>query len=122
MQPLAAVIERDLTERVTDALATLSSREAYVLRHRYGIGTDEECTHKKVAQDLGISRERVRQIEKKALNSLQQLCLLQGLTDVSEPDETAGCAPWELGSRVRARSNGLARKGDLERAPTRPWT
>lgn len=122
LQPLAAVIERDLTERVTDALATLSSREAYVLRQRYGIGTDEECTHKKVAQDLGISKERVRQIEKKALTSLQQLCLLQGLTDVSESDETTGCAPWELGSRIRARSSGLARKGDLERAPTRPWT
>ena len=122
VQPLAAVIERDLTERVTDALATLPPREAFVLRHRYGIRMDEGCTHKKVAQDLGISTERVRQIERKALTSLQQLCLLQGLTDVSESDETAGCAPWELGSRVRARSNGLAGKGDFERAPTIPWT
>ena len=82
-QPLDAVIEMDLTERVTDALATLTPLEAHVLRLRYGIGTDEEHTFKTVAQDLGITNERVRQIEVKALASLRQLRLLQGLTDVS---------------------------------------
>ena len=82
-QPLDAVIERDITERVTEALATLTPLEAHVLRHRYGIGTNEEYTFKKVAQDLGITKERVRQIEVKALASLRQLRLLQGLTDVS---------------------------------------
>ena len=54
-----------------------------MLRHRYGIGMDEEHTFKKVAQDLGITNERVRQIELKALARLRQLRLLQGLTDVS---------------------------------------
>ena len=83
LQPLDAVIERDLAERVTQALATLTPREAHVLRHRYGIGTDEEHTLKKVAQDLGVTRKGVRQIEVKALASLRQLRLLQGLTDVS---------------------------------------
>ena len=54
-----------------------------MLRHRYGIGTDEEHTSRKVAQDLGITSNGVRQIEVKALASLRQLRLLQGLTDVS---------------------------------------
>ena len=40
----------------------------------------------------------------KALASLRQLHLLQGLTDVSDSDATAGCAPWKSGSRVRAQS------------------
>ena len=83
LQPLDAVIEMDLTERVMEALATLTPLEAHVLRHRYGIGTDEEHTFKKVAQDLGLTNERVRQIEVKALARLRQLRLLQGLTDVS---------------------------------------
>ena len=104
VQPLDAVIEMDLTERVTEALATLTPREAHVLRHRYGIGTDKEHTLKKLAQDLGVTSHGVRQIEVKALTSLRRLHLLQGLTDVSVSDETAGCAPWKSGSRVRARS------------------
>ena len=83
VQPLDAVIEMDLTERVTQALATLTPREAHVLRHRYGIGTDKEHTLKKVAQDLGVTGQGVRQIEVKALASLRRLHLLQGLTDVS---------------------------------------
>ena len=83
LQPLDAVIEKDLAERVTEALATHTHREAHVLRHRYGIGTDEEHTLKKVAQDLGVTSKGVRQIEVKALASLRQLRLLQGLTDVS---------------------------------------
>ena len=95
VQPLDAVIEMDLTARVTDALATLTPREAHVLRHRYGIGTDEEHTLEKVAQNLGVSAERVRQIELKALARLRRLGLLQGLTDVSDSDETAGCAPGD---------------------------
>ena len=104
VQPLDAVIEMDLTERVTEALATLTPREAHVLRHRYGIGTDKEHTLKKVAQDLGVTSQGVRRIEVKALASLRRLHLLQGLTDVSDSEETAGCAPCKSGSRVRARS------------------
>ena len=83
LQPLDAVIERDLAEIVTEALATLTPREAHVLRHRYGIGTDEEHTLKKVAQDLGVTSQDVRRIEVKALASLRRVRLLQGLTDVS---------------------------------------
>ena len=83
VQPLDAAIEMDLTERVTQALATLTPREAHVLRHRYGIGTHKEHTLAKVAQDLGVTSQGVRQIEVKALASLRRLHLLQGLTDVS---------------------------------------
>ena len=98
-QPLDAVIAMDLTERVTQALATLTPREAHVLRHRYGIGTHKEHTLTKVAQDLGVTSKAVRQIEDQALASLRRLRLLQGLTDASGSEETAGCALWKSGSR-----------------------
>ena len=103
-QPLDAVIAMDLTKRVTQALATLTPREAHVLRHRYGIGTHKEHTLTKVARDLGVTSQDVRQIEVKALASLRRLRLLQGLTDVPDSEETAGCAPWKSGSGVRTRS------------------
>jgi hypothetical protein len=90
--------------RVTQALATLSPREAHVLRHRCGIGTHKAHTLTKVALDLGVTSQDVRQIEVKALASLRQMRLLQYLTDISNSDEAAGCGPWKSGSRVRTRS------------------
>ncbi len=104
LQPLDAVIEMDLTGRVTEALATLTPREAHVLRHRYGIGTDEQHTLTKVAQGLGVSSQFVRQIEAKALASLRQLHLLQVLADVSDSDDTASDARRQSRCGVRAAS------------------
>ena len=109
VQPLDAVIEMDLTERVWGALTMLTPPEAHVLRLRYGIGTDEAHTLQKVAQDLGVTKERVRQIEAKALASLRQLRLLEGFLDGSDLDETAGSALGESGSRDRAGSSEVER-------------
>ena len=107
VQPLDAVIEMDLTERVTDALATLTPREAHVLRHRYGIGTDAEHTLEKVAQDLGVTQERVRQIQVEALASLRRLRPLQSLADV--PDSKFNIRTGEgVGPPAR---QGIARYG-----------
>ena len=107
VQPLDAVIEMDLTKRVTQALATLTPREAHVLRHRYGIGTDEEHTLEKVAQDLGVTQERVRQIQITALASLRRLRPLQSLADV--PDSKFNIRTGEgVGPPAR---QGVARYG-----------
>ena len=71
LQPFEAVIRQELADGVRHALAGLEPREAYVLRMRFGIGTGEDHTLTDVAGELGISRERVRQIETQALEQLR---------------------------------------------------
>jgi len=58
----------DLTEA---ALGTLSPRERLIIAMRFGLGDEEPCTLEKVGQTLKISRERVRQLEKRALKRLR---------------------------------------------------
>ena len=71
LQPLEAVMRQELADGVRHALAGLEPREAYVLRMRYGIGTGEDHTLTDLAGELGVSRERVRQIEAQALEQLR---------------------------------------------------
>ena len=71
LQPLDAVMSQELADSVQRALARLDSREAYVLRVRYGIGTGDDHTLADLGLELGVSRERVRQIEAEALEHLR---------------------------------------------------
>ena len=71
LQPLDAVMSQELADGVQRALARLDSREAYVLRVRYGIGTGDDHTLADLGLELGVSRERVRQIEAEALEHLR---------------------------------------------------
>jgi RNA polymerase sigma factor (sigma-70 family) len=52
-------------------LSTLNKREEKVLRMRFGIGMGQEYTLEEVGWDIGVSRERIRQIEEKALRKLK---------------------------------------------------
>lgn len=69
--PYETVKERELTERVKSILATLSPREEKIIRLRFGIGEDGEYTLEEIGKRFHVSRERIRQIEKKALNRLR---------------------------------------------------
>ena len=51
-------------------LKTLTKREAKVIRERFGFGNGEEKTLEEIGQDMNVTRERVRQIEKNALKKL----------------------------------------------------
>ncbi len=62
--------ERQTSSLVADLLSTLSEREADVIRRRFGIGLDEEMTLEEIGQLYGVTRERIRQIEFKALRNL----------------------------------------------------
>lgn len=68
---------RELADRLTAALAMLDARERMVLQLRFGLGQAEERTLSEVAQSLGVSRERVRQIEQTALHKLRRMPGLQ---------------------------------------------
>ena len=69
--PEDTAIDSDLANEVERALAPLSDREKEVLRLRYGLGTDREYTLEEIGQRLSVTRERVRQIESRALQKLR---------------------------------------------------
>lgn len=62
---------QELRERFASVLATLSPREERVIRMRFGLGLDEDHTLESVGQLFGVTRERIRQIEAKALKKLK---------------------------------------------------
>jgi RNA polymerase primary sigma factor len=69
--PEEKAIESDLTNEVERALAPLTDREKEVLRLRYGLGQDREFTLEEIGKRLSVTRERVRQIESRALQKLR---------------------------------------------------
>ena len=71
VSPLEAVIKANLSEQTARVLATLTPREEKVLRMRFGIGEKSDHTLEEVGQDFEVTRERIRQIEAKALRKLR---------------------------------------------------
>jgi RNA polymerase primary sigma factor len=69
--PLDAAIQANLRETTTRVLASLTPREERILRMRYGIGTNTAHTLEEVGQQFSVTRERIRQIEAKALMKLK---------------------------------------------------
>ncbi len=69
--PADAVINMNLAEQTRKVLATLTPREEKVLRMRFGIGEKSDHTLEEVGQDFEVTRERIRQIEAKALRKLR---------------------------------------------------
>jgi RNA polymerase primary sigma factor len=71
ISPLEAAIRYDLQRQINSALETLTPREEKVLRKRFGIGEATDHTLEEVGQDFEVTRERIRQIEAKALRKLR---------------------------------------------------
>ena len=69
--PVDAAIQSNLKETVTRVLASLTPREERVLRMRFGIGMNTDHTLEEVGQQFAVTRERIRQIEAKALRKLK---------------------------------------------------
>ncbi|RFP88828.1 RNA polymerase sigma factor RpoD [Rhodobacteraceae bacterium 63075] len=69
--PLDAAIQDNLKETTTRVLASLTPREERVLRMRFGIGMNTDHTLEEVGQQFSVTRERIRQIEAKALRKLK---------------------------------------------------
>ena len=69
--PIDAAIQSNLRETTTRVLASLTPREERVLRMRFGIGMNTENTLEVVGQQFSLTRERIRQIEAKALRKLK---------------------------------------------------
>ncbi|WAS93610.1 RNA polymerase sigma factor RpoD [Nannocystis punicea] len=71
ISPTDAVINMNLADQTRRVLATLTPREEKVLRMRFGIGESSDHTLEEVGQDFSVTRERIRQIEAKALRKLR---------------------------------------------------
>ena len=71
LSPTETVINTNLSEQTRKVLATLTPREERVLRMRFGIGEHSDHTLEEVGQDFDVTRERIRQIEAKALRKLR---------------------------------------------------
>ena len=71
VQPLDAAIHSNLRETTTRVLSSLTPREERVLRMRFGIGMNTDHTLEEVGQQFSVTRERIRQIEAKALRKLK---------------------------------------------------
>jgi RNA polymerase primary sigma factor len=71
VNPQDAVLSNNLAENTRRVLNTLSPREAQVLRMRFGIGERSNHTLEEVGHDFDVTRERIRQIEAKALRKLK---------------------------------------------------
>ena len=69
--PLERTVDRELKEKVAGTLQVLSSREEEIIRLRFGIGRDMPYTLEEIGRVMGLSRERVRQIEAAALKKIQ---------------------------------------------------
>lgn len=71
VSPGEAIVNLNLAEQTRRVLSTLTSREEKVLRMRFGIGEENDHTLEEVGQDFNVTRERIRQIEAKALRKLR---------------------------------------------------
>ncbi len=71
-RPDDMLAEEQLQRRLADCLASLTEREAFILRLRYGLESDHPHTLQEIADILGLSRERVRQLERQAFEKLRQ--------------------------------------------------
>ena len=84
--PSDRVVTGSLATQTRKTLATLSPREEKVLRMRFGIGEDVDHTLEQVGQSFNVTRERIRQIEAKALHKLRHPSRSKKLRAFIEPD------------------------------------
>ncbi|HEV8309524.1 MAG TPA: sigma-70 family RNA polymerase sigma factor, partial [Methylomirabilota bacterium] len=82
--PADSLLTQDLTVQVERALSSLSPKEAEILRLRFGIGEEGEHTLEEVGQRFDVTRERIRQIEAKALRKLRSPLRGRGLKSFVE--------------------------------------
>jgi RNA polymerase primary sigma factor len=85
--PVDAAIQSNLRETTTRVLASLTPREERVLRMRFGIGMNTDHTLEEVGQQFSVTRERIRQIEAKALRKLKHPSRSRKLRSFLDPDE-----------------------------------
>jgi RNA polymerase primary sigma factor len=80
--PEDVIMTSDWSERLKSAVEELPDREAQILRLRFGLNGSQEYTLEEIGQRFGVSRERIRQLEARALRQMREICVEQGLSEV----------------------------------------
>jgi RNA polymerase primary sigma factor len=86
-EPLQALFQKELRKAIDLSLSRIHSRQASILRLRFGLDDDREHTLEEIGQQFSLTRERIRQIEAKGLKSMRDpvhLKLLSGFADGKE--------------------------------------
>ena len=94
VSPVETVINSNLEDQTRRVLKTLTPREEKVLRMRFGIGEKSDHTLEEVGQDFEVTRERIRQIEAKALRKLRHPSRASSSAASSKADRAQGGAPF----------------------------
>ncbi len=81
VEPEDQALKTTLRERLELALGQLPARESMILRQRFGLADDQSETLEEIGTRLGVSRERIRQLESRALKQLKDVCSAQGLRE-----------------------------------------
>ena len=81
LSPVQSALDRDMKDRTTSALKGLDPREQKVIQLRYGLLDGQERTLEEVGETFGLTRERIRQIEKKAMRDLRESASAEQLRD-----------------------------------------
>jgi RNA polymerase primary sigma factor len=84
LMPLDAAVNANLRDGITQVLASLTPREERVLRMRFGLGMSTDHTLEEVGQQFNVTRERIRQIEAKALKKLRHPSRARTIKSYSE--------------------------------------
>jgi len=71
LYPLDTVIQKELTDQIRNAINSLSRKEAEIIRRRFGLTDGVSCTLEEVGKQFNVTRERIRQLEVKALRKLR---------------------------------------------------
>jgi RNA polymerase sigma factor (sigma-70 family) len=102
-RPVEAIHRARLQRELEELLACLPPREAQVLRWRFGLAGERDHTLRQIGDRIGLSHERIRQIEHDAIQRLRELA--EERADGAVRDEWNECASWELtrGAQVQAR-------------------
>jgi RNA polymerase primary sigma factor len=79
--PEGVVLNADLGERLSSAVGELPAREAQILRLRFGLEGGQVYTLEEIGQRFGVSRERIRQLEARALRQMREICAEQGISE-----------------------------------------
>ena len=87
MAPVEAAVYTSLQDATKEVLGTLTSREAKVLRMRFGIEMSTDHTLEEVGKQFDVTRERIRQIEAKALRKLRHPSRSERLRSFMDADE-----------------------------------
>jgi RNA polymerase primary sigma factor len=81
LSPAESALDRDVKDRTSSALRALHPREEKVIQMRYGLLDGQERTLEEVGETFGLTRERIRQIEKKAMRDLRESASAEDLRD-----------------------------------------